>query len=306
MSKKLISVIVRTLNEERYLDELLQSIKSQCKNKYDIETIIVDSGSTDRTLEIAKKYDCRITYISKKDFTFGRSLNYGCDFAKGTYLVFVSGHCIPVHKKWIENLVSPLSKKISVYSYGKQIGRDTTKYSEKQLFNKYFPAKSRAPQEGFFCNNANAAIIKDTWKKYKFDEDLTGCEDMYLAKQIVDDGYSISYIADAPVYHIHDESWQKLRLRYEREAMALRKILPEIHVSVLDTIKYVIVGILKDCRSALKDKVFLQEIYSIIRFRFSQYYGAYKGNHEHRKLSYKMKQRYFYPRVTKMDIKKYD
>lgn len=305
MSKPLVSVVIRTLNEERYLEELLQSIQAQQSDLFAIEVVLVDSGSTDRTLEIATQYGCRITYIKKTDFTFGRSLNYGCDFANGEYLVFISGHCIPVSDDWIDKLVTPLID-TCVYSYGRQIGRDTTKFSERQLFDKYFPEQSRLPQEGFFINNANSALRKDIWVDYPFDEELTGCEDMYLAKHLVGLGYKIGYIGDAPVYHIHDETWNKVQIRYEREAMALQKILPEIHVSKLDTAKFISVGVIKDFKAALFERVWLKEFYSIIRFRCAQYLGAYKGNHDHRRLSKEMKERYFYPRVTKMDIKKHE
>ncbi|BCV60609.1 glycosyltransferase family 2 protein [Shewanella algae] len=299
---ELVSIVIRTLNEERYLDELLTVIQMQVSNKFKVEVVIVDSGSTDNTLLIAEKYNCRITHINKSEFTFGRSLNIGCEFAQGKYLVFVSGHCIPTSSDWLEKLVEPLVSGEIAYTYGRQIGRDGTKFSERQLFSKYFPLESKLPQKGIFCNNANAALRRDVWEKYSFDETLTGCEDMYLAKELVVDGYQLGYVADACVFHIHEESWGKVRVRYEREAFALQKIMPEIHLTILDTLTYIFAGIVKDIRVALKGKVFFEEIYSIIMFRYCQYLGAYRGNHIHRKLSREMKMKYFYPRVTDMSI----
>lgn len=301
--KEMVSVVIRTLNEQKHLDELLVSIQKQESNRFDIEVVIVDSGSTDKTLEIAKKYNCRITYINKEDFTFGRSLNVGCDFANGAYLVFVSGHCIPASNNWLHNLVLPLADKLCAYSYGKQIGRDTTKFSEQQLFDKYFTDKSKIPQVGFFCNNANSALRKDIWEEIPFDEKITGLEDMYLAKQIIEAGDKIAYIAEAPVYHIHDESWSQVKNRYEREAIALQKIMPELHFGKLDFIKCFSIGVLKDLWAAKRKSILLKEFSSIIRFRLAQYNGAYSGNHIHRKLSYEMKMKYFYPRITNMDVK---
>ena len=298
---KLVSVVIRTYNEQKYLDRLLTAIGEQKSDLYNIETVIVDSGSEDNTLNIAEKHKCRITHIKKADFTFGRSLNIGCDFANGDFLVFVSGHCIPTDKHWLENLVKPLEQNCS-YTYGRQLGKDTTKFSERQLFDKYFPNISRVPQIGFFCNNANAAIRKDVWKEFQFNEKLTGCEDMFLAKKLVNENHNIGYVADSGVYHIHDETWEEVKIRYEREAIALQKIMPEIHVSILDTVKFIAVGIIKDSKAALKKKVFLKEFVSIVLFRWAQYVGAYHGNHIHRKLSQEMKNRYFYPRVSDMDI----
>ena len=300
---ELVSVVIRTLNEEKHLEELLTAISVQESNTFKVETVIVDSGSTDRTLDIAKKFNCRITYIKKEDFTFGRSLNVGCSFADGKYLIFVSGHCIPASSTWLHDLVLPLKQENIAYTYGKQIGRDTTKFSERQLFYKYFPDENSIPQEGYFCNNANSAIRKDVWEKYQFDEKLTGCEDMYLAKEIVKDGMVLGYVGTAPVYHIHDESWHKVGIRYEREAIALQKIMPEVHVTFFDMIKYVIIGVIKDTRIAFKQRCLIKEFFSICAFRYVQYVGAYKGNHIHRKLSKEMKMKYFYPRVSDMKIK---
>jgi glycosyltransferase involved in cell wall biosynthesis len=293
----LVSIIIRTLNEGRYLDELLCAINSQNLDGFSCEIVIVDSGSLDNTLKIAKRHDARITYINKQDFTFGRSLNIGCEFANGEYLVFISGHCIPVDQNWLISLVAPLIQNKCDYSYGRQIGRDTTKFSEMQVFDKYFPGKTHIPQSSFFCNNANAAITRRAWSKFRFDEDLTGLEDMFIAKQIYQDEGLIGYISDSVVYHIHNETWAQVKTRYEREAIALQKIMPEIRVSIIDTIHFIIIGILKDISISIRKKVFFKEFISIFMFRFYQYYGSYRGNHLCRKLSNKAKMKYFYPRI---------
>ena len=184
----LVSIVIRTLNEQRHLAELLTSIRDQETEEFDVESIIVDSGSTDATLEIAEQFGCRITHIEKHEFTFGRSLNLGCDFADGEILVFVSGHCVAASRAWLKELIRPIRKGLAQYTYGKQVGRDTTKFSEVKLFEKYFPEDSEVPQEGFFVNNANSAILRTTWNKFRFDERVTGLEDMELAKRMVESG----------------------------------------------------------------------------------------------------------------------
>lgn len=301
-NKNLISIVIRTLNEERYLREVLTSIANQKIQGLNLEVVIIDSGSTDKTLEIAFEFGARVTFIKKEDFSFGRSLNRGCAYARGEFLVFISGHCIPASDDWLINLVDPLRDGRCSYTYGRQVGRDSTKFSEIQLFEKFYPLESRVPQVGFFCNNANAAIRRDVWEKYKFDEELTGCEDMYLSKQIYLDGGKIGYVSTATVYHIHDETWRSVRIRYEREAIALQKIMPEVQIYFMDMVHYIFVGVIKDFRAAIRKKVFLREGCSIVLFRFMQFYGSYKGNHEVRKLSYSMKLKYFYPRVSDMEV----
>ncbi|MDA8526781.1 glycosyltransferase [Gammaproteobacteria bacterium] len=293
----LVSIVIRTLNEEKYLDELLGAINFQEKDGFNSEVVIVDSGSTDKTLEIARKYNSRVTYIDKKEFSFGKSLNIGCDYADGEYLVFISGHCIPEDKYWLKNLVDPLIKQECDYVYGRQIGRDTTKFSENQVFKKYFPEKTEARVSEIFCNNANSAITRAAWDKYKFNEELTGLEDLFMAKEIVQDNGKVDYIPRSVVFHIHDETWAQVKTRYERESIALQKIMPEVKVSLFDTLNFILTGIFGDMVIAFHQRVLLKELRSIILFRIMQYYGAFKGNHLSRKLSYKSKMKYFYPKI---------
>ncbi|WP_202385622.1 glycosyltransferase family 2 protein [Altericroceibacterium endophyticum] len=292
-----ISVIIRTLNEAKWLPELLGAIDNQNTRSWQTETIIVDSGSTDDTLKIARAHNCRIVTIQKSEFTFGRSLNIGCAAADGRFLVLISGHCVPLGKDWLYNLCTPLDKRICSYSYGRQIEREGySKFSEKQLFFKYFPPQSKLPQDGFFCNNANSALLKDVWANQPFDEDVTGLEDMMLAKTLVSKGEKIGYIADAVVEHIHEERWQQVKRRYEREAIALQEIMPEVHFSWPDFFRYTLAGIMLDSSAALQEKRFCRTLGEIIMFRTMQFWGTFKGNNEHRKLSRKTKEKYFYPR----------
>lgn len=298
----LASIIIRTYNEELFLDKLLSMIKKQHCKKVNYEIVIVDSGSTDRTLEIAQKHKCKITHIHKHEFTFGRSLNIGCEFSQGQVLVFISGHCIPVNECWLESLCKPLVNNSASYAYGRQIGAETTKYSEHRHFEKWFPDYSKLPQEGFFCNNANAAIQRKAWEKYQFDEELTGLEDMFLAKQLVTDKNfaSIGYVADASVYHIHNENWQQVCLRYERESYALHRIMPDVQVTFRDFLRFFLSAIFSDLSFAIKEKVFIKKMGEIILFRFYQYWGSYKGNHLTRKLTEDKKNQYYYPKAIKV------
>lgn len=293
---QLISVVIRTLNEGKHIDELLRSIHTQdLQGDLQLEVVIIDSGSTDDTLRIGAEHGCRITHINKEDFTFGRSLNRGSAFAQGDVLVYISGHCVPVGQDWLLKLIAPLRERIACYSYGRQVGRDSTKYSERQLFLKYFPEQSRLPQMDIFCNNANAALLRPAWEQYLFDEEIMGLEDMELSKRLVAQGKKIAYVGDATVYHIHDERWAQTKRRYEREAIALQKIMPDVHVSFFDTLHYVCASVLSDCMVALRERCLSKELWGIFKFRVAQYWGAYRGNHEHRKLSQKRKYNYYYP-----------
>jgi glycosyltransferase involved in cell wall biosynthesis len=289
------SIVIRTYNEQRFLAELLAGIREQ-RTDFEHETVLVDSGSTDRTVAIAEEFGCRIERIEKDRFSFGRSLNIGCRAARGECLVFVSGHCIPADEHWLGRLVAPLGRDSIAYTYGCQRGNGQSRFSECQIFSKYFPDKSRVPQEGFYCNNANAALLRSVWEQHPFDEDLTGLEDMHLSKQLVGKGYKVGYVADAAVYHLHDESWAQVRRRFEREAIALQHIMPEIHLSITDFMRYFTSAVLLDLGSALQRKMLRRLAGEIFMYRLMQFWGAYRGNHMHRRLSRARKEQYFYPK----------
>jgi len=294
MSKPDVSIIIRTLNEERYLPELLSSIQEQ-QSTFSHEVVLIDSGSTDHTLHIAEQFGCRILHISREEFSFGRSLNHACEAAHGAYFVLISGHCIPCNPHWLQNLVQPLAEGLVQYCYGRQVGGAQTYWSEGQIFAKYFPEQSSIPQQGFYCNNANSAITAITWNRFKFNEKLTGLEDMHLAKRLVAEQGVVGYAADASVSHIHHETWQQVQRRFEREALALQHICPEVILRRRDLLRYFSWGVICDLAAGLPTTLTLKTFRQIIRYRFHQYRGSYRGNHYHKKMSSQLRETYFYP-----------
>jgi glycosyltransferase involved in cell wall biosynthesis len=81
----IFSVIVPTFNEEKTVEKILKALKNQTFK--DFEIIVKDGGSTDRTVELAKKYADKI--VCKSDFSAADARNQGADDAKGVFLVFV-------------------------------------------------------------------------------------------------------------------------------------------------------------------------------------------------------------------------
>jgi rhamnosyltransferase len=293
----LASIIIRTLNESRHLPALLESIKRQHCTPIETEVLVVDSGSTDDTVKIASRHGAKVLHIERDSFSFGRSINMGCQAASGEILVFISGHCIPVDEHWLVRLVAPLRNEDAALAYGRQIGNDESRFSEKQIFRKYFPEESQVPQrEGFFANNANSALLRRIWREFPFNEELTGLEDMELAKRLVASGYRLAYVADAPVFHLHGESWSQVKRRYEREALALQSIMPEVHISFGDFLRYYASAVLLDSGAALQEKKTPRVLGEILAFRLMQFWGAYRGNHLSRKVSRQRKETYFYPK----------
>lgn len=288
-----VSIIVRTLNEAKFLPECLQRIDEQNYGG-PIEVVVVDSGSTDETVKIATDFGAKIVHIQKSEFTFGRSLNFGCEASSGELLVLLSAHCIPCNENWLQALVQPLIEETSEYSYGRQIARrGVSKFSEGMVFSKYYPTHSMTPQMGYFCNNANSAIRRQTWKQFRFSETLTGLEDMELAKRLVNSGGSVSYVAPSVVEHIHEEGWDRIKIRYEREAAALVDIEPNLSLSFLQAFRMFLLSLVHDV-TALDSKL-LSAIRDVILYRGCQYHGAFIGSRASTLYIKKMRSEYFYP-----------
>jgi glycosyltransferase involved in cell wall biosynthesis len=288
-----VSMVIRCHNEERHIGKLLTGIMQQtCR---DVEVILVDSGSTDATLAIAQRFPVRVVTIRPEEFSFGRSLNAGCAVASHELIVIASAHVYPIAIDWIEKLTAPFSDPSVALSYGGQRGNEVTKFSEQQVFARWFPALPNPEQQHPFCNNANAAIRKSLWRDIPYNVELTGLEDLDWAKKAIARGYYLSYVPDAAIVHVHDESPQRLFNRYRREAIALKHIFPEEHFHLFDFIRLFLSNTLTDYYHAWHEGVILRNLREIPLFRLMQFWGTYRGFGIHGAAASRLKQTFYYP-----------
>jgi glycosyltransferase involved in cell wall biosynthesis len=289
-----ISVVIRCFNEEQHIGRLLTGLLKQTVRPHQI--IVVDSGSTDATLAIASRFPVEIHSIEPDSFSFGRSLNIGCQAAGGDLIAIVSAHVYPVYDTWLEELTAPFADLEVALAYGRQEGDERTQYSERQIMAHWFPAQSEPRQTHAFCNNANAAIRRATWALQPYDEDLTGLEDVEWAKRAIEAGHFISYVATAPVVHAHDESWGQVVNRYRREAIAHRRIYHEQRMSAFEAIRLTFGNILSDYYHAIREGAFLPNVASIPSFRIAQFLGSYRGFGQLGAAPTMLRRRFYYPR----------
>lgn len=292
------SIVIRAYNEEKHLGRLLEGIRRQTLKG--VEVILVDSGSTDSTVEIAESYGARIVRIPSEEFTFGRSLNLGIQAASGDFIVIASAHVYPVYPDWLASLLYPFEDKKIALTYGKQRGPESAKFSEKQIFHQWFPDTGSMHQETAFCNNANAAIRKGLWKKHPYDETLTGLEDLAWAKWAKDHGHEIAYIPEAEIVHLHNETPRGVYNRYRREAMAFKKIYPESHFNVYDFLRLTTTNILSDIWHAARQHVLWKHLGSILWFRFMQFHGTRMGHRETSLVTPQLRETFYYARARKL------
>lgn len=288
------SIIIRCYNERDHIGKLLHGIFEQTTD--DFEVILVDSGSTDGTLEVARQYPIKeVVHIPPEKFSFGRSLNYGCEAASGEFCVFISAHCYPKRVDWLEKLLEKFDDEDIAMVYGKQRGGGPTKFSERRIFRRWFPENDIDYQLTPFANNANAAIRRELWEEFPYDEQLTGLEDLDWGKRVKSAGYEISYASEAEIIHIHDETPRQIYNRYRREAIAHKQIIPEQEFTFVDFIKAFIWNTLADYQDAIRKGKLWDNIQTIPAFRLLQFWGTFRGFKHDETVSERLRKRFYYP-----------
>lgn len=287
------SIIIRAYNEEEHIGRLLEGINHQTVR--DVEVILVDSGSTDSTTSIAAHYGGTVVHVKPEEFSFGRSLNLGLAAANHELVVVASAHVYPVYPDWLQRLLEPFDVSQVALTYGKQRGAETSKFSEQQIFARWYSDRSERFQSNPFCNNANAAIRRSVWKEHPFDETLTGLEDLSWAKWAQAQGYTIAYTAEADVIHLHNETPHGVLNRYRREAIAFKQIYSEAHFSLYDFFRMASANIASDLYHAIRQRVFWNSATSIFWFRTMQFWGTYLGYRQSLEWNWQLRQTFYYP-----------
>jgi rhamnosyltransferase len=204
----LASVVIRCKNEARYVREVLSALFAQAEVE-PFEVIVVDSGSTDGTLDIVREYPLKLIEIPPETFTYGRALNVGVNEARGDFVASLSAHSTPAHDRWLANLIEPFKNPRVAGVLGRQIPRANA--TSLELLNMRFISglMSERPElrdRNPMFSNANGAIRRSLWKRLPFDEAVRGAEDIAWARSMQGLGYLIAYEPGAAVYHSHGET----------------------------------------------------------------------------------------------------
>jgi cellulose synthase/poly-beta-1,6-N-acetylglucosamine synthase-like glycosyltransferase len=178
-----VSVIIPTWNEERYLPRCLQSLAHQ-NSKTSLEVIVVDGGSTDRTVEIAEQRADRVLVEDGKPA--GAARNIGAHDAKGKILAFIDADTL-ASEHWMSEIAQTLRGRSGVVGVtGPTLPYEGTKLDELAYRVATGWAQRLSLKLGFpHVAGFNCAYQKEAfWEAGGFDENRQLSEDVMLSLRI--------------------------------------------------------------------------------------------------------------------------
>lgn len=234
-----VTVVIPTLDGERYLAEVLDAIAAQ---DFDggIETLVIDSGSTDATLAIVgARSEVRLHRIPNEEFGHGRTRNLGARLALGRVVVFLTQDATPAASDWLRHLIAPLDEAGVEAVVGRQIPRRHAFPLQKYDIHRVFSAqgaldaptiveaagRSGRDLDGLaFYSDVNSAahraFLLDTIPL----RDVPYSEDYAFARDVLEAGYRKAYAPQGAVWHSNDVGVREYAARMFDETLGLRRV----------------------------------------------------------------------------------
>jgi len=234
-----ISVIIPTKNAGDHFKRLIKSINFQ-KGFKEVETIIVDSGSTDETLDIVKDYNLKLIEIKPEEFSHSYARNLGAAQASGDFIFFTVQDSLLPDKYFLHSLYKKLNQyNTAAVSCHEFIREDSDLYYN---FISYYHGKYMGldkndiimsmPEKDDFealrsnanLNNIACLINKNIFDKYKFEAKYA--EDLHLGLRLIKDGYKLALIGSVKIIHSHNRSPFYFLKRGYVDTLYLTEIIP--------------------------------------------------------------------------------
>ncbi len=185
-----VSVVITTLNEGRNIRDLLESLANQ---EPPYEVLVVDAGSTDRTVEVVKEFAAEFPVFRLLTCrgSRGYSRNYGVQQAKGDYIAFIDGDCI-ANSFWLQKLRREAKPNRVVAGRSVQIGYWAFDLGRVELLRR---------GQDITYPSSNLLYPRDAFQRIGgFDPRFVTAEDIDLNFRAVEAGLEIHYTELAVVY----------------------------------------------------------------------------------------------------------
>ena len=202
-------------------DGLLGRLFSQ-KTDFGYEVLVVDSGSTDGTVELAGRHGASVHRIAPGEFDHGATRNLGASLSAGRYVVFLVQDALPIDDNWLAAMVENLEADETVAGvYGRQIPRSDSGPLTRALMRDW-PTSARERREQFaggpesyaamppatrrslaVFDNVSSCVRRSVWEHIPFEKTRFG-EDLRWGKAAVEAGHKLVYEPHSAVLHSHE------------------------------------------------------------------------------------------------------
>jgi rhamnosyltransferase len=203
------------------------------RERFDVEVLVIDSGSVDGTVAHARNAGFRVLEIPPAEFGHGRTRNLGVRMATGDVVCFLTQDVLPCSPDWPLRFAEVLSDPAVGGVYGRQVPRSATtmemffvalNYPAEPM--RFEPASSpQHPRPGrVLFSNAFSAVRRDVALQLPFVDDVPVSEDQVWAHHALRAGYSVAYEPAAEALHAHHYSLRGLFRRTYQVGRALKMV----------------------------------------------------------------------------------
>lgn len=178
------SVVVRSKDSGATIAAALESMAGQTVRP---EIVVVDSGSTDETLAIARGFADRIVEIAPHEFSFGGALNVGARAASAPVVFALSSHTRAPDEHWVERALAHHRDPRVAATSGMRLRPDGMPLLDPVRLDRH--SVRATPYWGF--SNTAASWRRELWERFPFNEAMEACEDKEWSWRVASAGYEV-------------------------------------------------------------------------------------------------------------------
>jgi len=218
-----VSIIMRSFNEGWALCETLPALQRQ--EFRDWELIVIDSGSTDGSVELIRRANPRhFIQIKHEDYNPSRVMNHGMELARSEFGIFLNADATPVDQRWLGPLVNALRDPQVAAVFGRQIPRPDCRAVFTHDYERCFGPRRESQRWEHFFSMVSSGLRKDVWARRGFLEKMQYSEDDEYTRWCRSQGYRVLYCPESVVMHSHNYTPRQAYRRSYGEARALAAV----------------------------------------------------------------------------------
>jgi glycosyltransferase involved in cell wall biosynthesis len=228
-----VSVVIPVKDGARHLEPLLAAVREQ--GGPDVELLVVDSGSGDGSVALARAGGATVHEIPAAEFGHARTRNLAMELTSGEVVCFLTQDAVPAPGWLAAHLAAfELDAKVGAV-YGPHLAWPGTSPMIARELDEFFASMSpdggpRLQRRGdlAFLSNVNAAYARSCWEEVRFDEALAYAEDQAFGRAMLDAGWVKVFHPGAAVRHAHDYGPVEFARRYFDEYRGLRETVGHV------------------------------------------------------------------------------